>query len=133
VQLVTLRLEQQLRRGADDLELRRTDEERVWARVDAPKRSIQADAVERTPGRRVGREIERLAARAEDDLIASPAAIASLATSTARMYSSRPRLVSMGSLSAGAPLVRVGGPASSAALGRAVRSSASKMASSAIR
>ncbi len=71
--------------------------------------------------------------RASTTWIASPAAMASLATSTARTYSSRPRLVSMGSLSAVPPFVRVAGPASSAALGRAVFSSASKIAASAIR
>ena len=65
-QLVALGLEQQLRRGADDLELRRPDEEQVRARVDAPERAVQADAVERRAGRRVGRQVERLAAREHD-------------------------------------------------------------------
>ena len=67
--------------------------------------------------------------------MASPAAIASLARSTARMYSSRPRLVSTLPTPAGASAA---GPRAtvaviSAALGRAVRSSASNTARSAIR
>ena len=51
---VALDLEEQFRRGADDLEGRRPDEEQVGARVDPAEGPIQADAVEgsrRSPGR----------------------------------------------------------------------------------
>ena len=61
--------------------------------------------------------------RASTTWMASPAAIASLAAPTARMYWSRPRLVSTGasiaaSLAAPGPPLRAAGPASSAADGR---------------
>ncbi len=66
-ELVALGLEQQLRRGADHLELGRPDEEQVRARVHPPQRSIEPDAVERPTGRRIERQAERLAS-GEDDL-----------------------------------------------------------------
>ena len=65
-ELVALRLEQQLRRGADHLELRGPHEEQVRARVDPAEAPIQPDAVERAAGRRVGREVEGLASREHD-------------------------------------------------------------------
>ena len=76
--------------------------------------------------------------RARTTWIASPAAIASLACSTARMYASRPSDVSTSrnAVSVAAPSVGVDRPkaaAISAWLGRAVRSRASKIARSAIR
>ena len=131
-QLVALRLEQELRRGADDLELRRTDEEEIWARVDAPKRSIQADAVERTPGRRVGREIERLAAGKDDlDRFAGGDRVLGDLDRTDVLVTPKARLDGIVRRPARRGARRW--PAISVALGRAVRSSASKMASSAIR
>ena len=140
-QLVALDLEQQLRAGADDLERGHADEEQVRARVDAAQAAVQPDAVER-PCRSTG-SIGRSNdwRRASTTWIASPAAIASLATSTAWMYSSRPRLASRdgarrrGRRCRRRPFGRRRGvpPFSSAADGRAVRSSASKIASSAIR
>ena len=64
---VALDLQQQLRRRADDLELRRSHEEQVRARIDAAEGPVQADPVEHRPGRGVEREAERLAP-GEDDL-----------------------------------------------------------------
>ncbi len=66
-QAVALDLEEQLGRGADDLEGRRPDEEQVRARVDPAERPVEADPVERDTGRGVGRQLERLAP-GEDDL-----------------------------------------------------------------
>ena len=60
-QPVALHLEEQLRRRADDLERGRADEEQVRAGVDAPKRAVQPDAIQRRPGGGIGRQIERLA------------------------------------------------------------------------
>ena len=73
--------------------------------------------------------------RARTTWIASPAAIASFATSTARSYSSRPRLDLDPVLGNGRAAAAPRGAAApiSAADGRAVRSSASKIAVSAIR
>ena len=95
-ELVALDLEQELGRAPTTSNCGRPDEEQVRARVDAPQRPVQADAVERS-GRSSGsggRSNDWR--RASTTWIASPAAIASLATSTAWMYSSRPRLVSIG-------------------------------------
>ncbi len=63
---IALGLEQELRRGADDLERRRPHEEQVRARVDAPERAVQPDAVERLARGRVERQPERLASREHD-------------------------------------------------------------------
>ena len=98
-------------RRADDLEGWRSDEEQVRAGVDPAQRPVQSDPVERPPvAGSVGRSNDWR--RARTTWIASPAAIASLATSTAWMYSSRPRLVPAGRPSAlaaggvaGAPFV----------------------------
>ena len=138
-QLVALDLEQQLRAGADDLEARHPDEEQVRARVDPAERAVELDAVERPAvAGPIGRSNDWR--RARTTWIASPAAIASLATSTAWTYSSRPRLVSdRGRGGVRRPPTPL--PASPRrapagqlrALGRAVRSRASKMARSAIR
>ncbi len=59
-QPVALDLEQELRRGADDLERRRPGEEQIGARVDPPERAVEPDAVELRAGRRIRRELERL-------------------------------------------------------------------------
>ena len=93
-ELVAVELDEQLRRRADDLERGHADEEQVRARVDAAQASVQPDPVElpcRSTGS-VGRSNDWR--RARTTWIASPAAIASLATSTAWTYSSRPRLAS---------------------------------------
>jgi hypothetical protein len=60
-ELVALDLEEQLRRGTDDLELGRAHEEEIGARVHASEAAVEADAVKRAAGRRVGRQVEGLA------------------------------------------------------------------------
>ena len=65
-QPIALDLEEQLRRGAHDLVARRAHEEEVRAGVDPPKRPVEPDAVERGAGRRIRRELERLAAGQHD-------------------------------------------------------------------
>ena len=65
-QPVAFDLEQQLRRGAHHLERRRPGEEEIGARVDAPERAVEPDAVQRGPGRRVRRELERLPSSQHD-------------------------------------------------------------------
>ena len=136
-QLVALDLEEELRARPDDLERRRPDEEQVRARVDAAEGAVEGDPVERLARRRVGRQVERLAP-GEDDLdrlaggdrvlrdldgvdvgVAPEARVDPVVAEAGggRRVRREPRLP--------API--------SAALGRAVRSSASKIAASAIR
>ena len=140
-QPVALDLEQQLRRRADDLEGGRPDEEQVRAGVDPAERPVQPDPVERRAGRGVGRQVERLAPGEDDldrlagrdrvlgDLDRVDVLVAAQAR-PGRSTERRPRRAAV----AGAPFApRPRIPAISASVGRALRSSASKIASSAIR
>jgi hypothetical protein len=66
-QLVALDLEEELRARADDLERGRPDEEQVRAGIHPTKRPIEGHALQRSAGRRIERQPERLAS-GEDDL-----------------------------------------------------------------
>src|SRR5207249_5828359 len=59
---VALHLEEQLRRGTNNLEARRPDEEEIWARVHPAERSIQADPVEPITSGGIRRQLEGLPA-----------------------------------------------------------------------
>ena len=143
-QPVALDLEEELRRGADDLEGRRPDEEQVRARVDPAEGAVQPDPVERRAGRRVRRQLERLAPGEDDlDRLAGRdrvlgdlhgvdvlvATEAGLDRAAGRLLRRRRRRRPSAELDGRRALT----PSSSAALGREVRSSASKIAASAIR
>ena len=153
-ELVALDLEEQLRRCADDLEAGGPDEEQVRARVDPPQGAVEPDPVERRPGRGVVREVERLAPREHDldrlagrdgvlgdldgvDVLVAPEARADGAAERPRLRRApaggRPPRDPLAPDSPLPDAERAPDPAISAALGRALRSRASKIASSAIR
>ena len=91
-QLVAIDLEEELRAGPDDLERGHPDEEQVRARVDAAQARYSPMPSSGCPvAGSVGRSNDWR--RASTTWIASPAAIASFAVSTAWTYSSWPRLV----------------------------------------
>ena len=132
-ELVALGLEEQLRRGADDLERGRAHEEQVRARVHAPERAVEADAVERRAGRRIERQVERLPSREHDlDGLAGGDRVLGDLDGVDVLLAAEARVDRPGERGAGRADASAG-PRSSAALGRDVRSSASKMAASAIR
>ena len=115
----------------DDLERRRAHEEQVRARVDPTQRAVQPDAVElRRRSRRPAAGRTTGGGRARPGSPRRPRS-RPWRPRPRGCTASRPRLVSIGPASerrgrrAVAPAAR---PASSAALGRAVRSRASKMA-----
>ena len=126
-QPVALDLEQELGRRADDLEDGRPDEEQVRARVDPAERPVEPDPVERRAGRRVGRQVERLAP-GEDDLdrlagrdrvLGDLDGVDVLVAAEARLDRS-PSAPATGAAVAGAPFARRPRvPAISAAVGRA--------------
>ena len=153
-ELVALDLEEQLRRCADDLEAGGPDEEQVRARVDPPQGAVEADPVERGPRRGVdpgGRTTG--VARARPGSPRRPRwrpwrPRRRGCTPRARGWCRPGRRAAALALPHGWPVVRHAtrwrrtrrfrcragaDPAISAALGRALRSRASKIASSAIR
>ena len=142
-ELVALDLEEQLGRGADDLERRGPDEEQVRTRVDPPERPVQPDPVEgRACGGIIGQR-KRLAPREHDldrlargDRLLGHLDRVDVGVSTEAGLDGRGKRGAVLAGDRGGPTrapLRPPAPFSSEALGRAVRSSASKIAASAIR
>ena len=136
-ELVAVELDEELRRGADDLERGNAHEEQVRARVDAAKAPVQPDPVERLAGRRIGRQVEGLAPGQHDldrlagrDRVLGDLDGVDVLRRARGLRRRRPGLPRRPSRSGSR---RSPAPCISAADGRAVRSSASKIASSAIR
>ena len=144
-QAVALDLEEQLGRGADDLVARRAHEEQVRAGVDPAEGPVEPDPVERRAGRRVGRQVERLAPgqhdldrlTGRDGLLGDPHGLDVLVATEAGFDRAAGGDAAGAAGSGHRRTVPLPGrrpvPFSSAALGREVRSSASKIADSAIR
>ena len=139
-QPVALDLEEQLGARPDDLERGRPDEEQVRARVHPSKRAVQADAVDR-PAVGPDRQLERLAPGEHDlDRLAGGDRVLGDLDRPDVGVAAEARLDPRVGDRAGRPGVgdvrrepRGRAPATSSdALGRAVRSSASKIARSAI-